>query len=564
MSDAKFQAALRFHEAGRVEDAARLYAELAHASPPNLQALYQLGFLQLQTAKFAEAERSFTAAIALSPNIPEFHYGRGCACQRLRRYEDALANFARALSLRPDYVEARNDRGVTLLTLKCYGEALTCFEGLNVTGSHSVALISNNRAVALLELQRYQEALSYCEKSLALLPDQPDALSTYAATLMALRRYDDALAAYDRALRLKPDFVEALNHRGSALRELKRLDQALASYDHALRLQPGLAEARNNRGMVRLLVGRYREGWVDHEWRWEAGNILTSRPKINAPPWQGQDLTARRIAVYHEQGLGDVIQFVRYLPLLVERGAEVTFLAPERLVRLLQPLNPWSKIVSSIDDRESFNFQCALMSLPLWLGTELSSIPDGVPYLKAEESLVARWKPTIAGHGFKIGIAWQGAPGRLIDQGRSIPLAEFIPLARLPGVRLISLQKTHGLDQIAGLPADIGIESLGDEFDAAADAFVDTAAVMSSLDAIITSDTSIAHLAGALGCPTWVALKYVPDWRWLLDRDDSPWYPTMRLFRQETAGDWKGVFARMAEALLAETSRRNISRPSPA
>jgi hypothetical protein len=212
-------------------------------------------------------------------------------------------------------------------------------------------------------------------------------------------------------------------------------------------------------------------------------------------------------------------------------------------------------IANAIDEREPFDVQCALMSLPLWFGTELHSIPNEVPYLGAESDLAARWKASLGDRGFKVGIAWQGAPGRPIDQGRSIPIAEFLPLARIPGVRLISLQKTHGIDQLTALPPGITIETLGDEFDAGEDAFIDTAAIMSNLDLVITSDTSIAHLAGALARPAWVALKHVSDWRWLLDREDNPWYPTLRLFRQETVGDWKPVFARLEHELRSRMGR---------
>jgi tetratricopeptide (TPR) repeat protein len=350
-------------------------------------------------------------------------------------------------------------------------------------------------------------------------------------------------------VQLQPDFAEALNHRGSALRELKRLDEALASYDRALQVRPNYADAHNNRGLLRLLLGRFRDGWLDHEWRWNADSVQTKPPTINAKTWRGEDLTGRRIAIYSEQGLGDIIHFARYLPLLVQRGAKVTFSAPTNLNRLLKSLTSDITFVDSLGGRGPFEFQCALMSLPLWFGTELSSIPNAVPYLSGEQALVAVWKKKIGEAGFKIGIAWQGAPGVAIDQGRSVPLSEFAPLARIPGVRLISLQKAHGLEQLGSLPNDVAIETLGKEFDGGADAFIDTAAVMSHLDLIVTSDTSIAHLAGALARPTWVALKYVPDWRWLLDRDDSPWYPTMRLFRQQTAGDWPSVFAKIEQEL---------------
>ena len=303
-----------------------------------------------------------------------------------------------------------------------------------------------------------------------------------------------------------------------------------------------------NRAFWKLLVGQYKEGWNDYEWRWETEEFPSKRPDVNALLWRGEELRGRRLLVFSEQGLGDVIQFVRYLPLLLEREANVTFLTSAKVIRLLRPLTAKIAVISATKET-TYDFQCALMSLPYRFNTDLSSIPNKVPYLAAEEELVARWKARIGGHGFKVGIAWQGNPRASIDQGKSIPVAEFVPLSGLPGVRLISLQKHDGLDQLALLQPDSKIETLGDDFDNELDAFVDTAAVMESLDLIITSDTSIAHLAGALGRPTWVALKHVPDWRWMLDRDDSPWYPTMRLFRQSARDDWRSVFAAIEQEL---------------
>ncbi len=338
---------------------------------------------------------------------------------------------------------------------------------------------------------------------------------------------------------------------------LKRFEEALASYDKAILIKPDYAEGLRNRALARLCIGHYRKGWADYEWRWQAKDIPGKRPKINAPTWQGQDLIGRHVVVFSEQGLGDVVQFARYLPLLIERKAKVTFLTTEKLVRLMRPLGPQIEIVSSLGTKAVFDFQCALMSLPHWFNTDLSSIPNKVPYLTAEQDLSCRWKERIGEDGFKIGIAWQGNPQSAIDQGRSIPLEEFIPLTRLPGARLISLQKHHGLDQLNCLPADAKIETLGDDLDSGPDAFIDTAAVMNNLDLIITSDTAIAHLAGALARSTWVALQYVPDWRWTLDRDDSPWYPTIRLFRQRDRDDWKPVFGKIEEELRSVLGRRS-------
>jgi FkbM family methyltransferase len=406
-----------------------------------------------------------------------------------------------------------------------------------------------NRGNVLQDLKRLDEALASYDRALTIKPDLAEVLYNRGNVLQDLKRLDEALASYDRALALKPDYVSALHNRGHALQTLKRLDEALASYDRALALKPDYVSALHNRGMAQLLCGRYPEGWAGYEWRWQTKDFPSKPPKINARKWQGEDISGRSILVFAEQGLGDTIQFARFLPLLIERGAKVTFLCPAELIRLLRPLSAQIEFIPLLQVGKSFDFQCALMSLPLGLDTDLGSIPNQVPYLKPEARIASSWKQRIGDTGFKIGIAWQGRPGEKIDRGRSPPLSEFIPLTHLPGVRFISLQKNHGLDQLRELPADTIVETLGDEFDSGRDAFIDTAAVMCNLDLIITSDTSIAHLAGALGRPTWVALKYVPEWRWLLDREDSPWYPTMRLFRQETDGSWKLVFSKMEQEL---------------
>ena len=470
----------------------------------------------------------------------------------LKRYDEALASYDRALSLLPDYAEALNNCGITLHALKRYDEALASFDhALSVRPEYAEAL--NNRGNVLHELKRYDEALASYDHALSLRPDYAVALNNCGITLHALKRYDEALANHDRALSLRPDYAEALNSRGNALLELKRLEEALASYDKAIALKPDHADSLTNRALCRLLVGRYIEGWSDFEWRWDATDWPSKRPEF--ANWHGEDLAERRLLVFSEQGLGDTIQFARYLPLLARNRCQITFLTNSKLARLLRPLTSGIKVISTLGTERKFDFQCALLSLPHRLGTDLASIPNSVPYLRAEEALIARWRERIGERGFKIGIAWQGNPQGKVDQGRSIPLAEYFALARVPGIRLISLQKQHGLDQVGELPGDVTIETLGEDFDKGPDAFIDTAAVMENLDLIITSDTSIAHLAGALGRSTWVALKYVPDWRWLLDREDSPWYPTMRLFRQSARDNWQPVFAKMERELRSTEAK---------
>jgi hypothetical protein len=344
---------------------------------------------------------------------------------------------------------------------------------------------------------------------------------------------------------------------------LRRLDEARANFDQALAINADFADARFNRGLTSLLLGDYAAGWSDYESRWYRTVPDVRRLVAPYPVWNGEDLDGKSIIVYEEQGFGDVIQFCRFLPMLCSSGATVTFLVRPSLHRLLRPLAPAIRLVGDPPEDEHFDFQCALLSLPMVLGTTLGSVPSDAPYLFAEDELVARWRQRIDGQGFKIGISWQGTPGRKIDVGRSFPLRCLDTIAAIPGVRLISLQKNHGLDQLAGLPAGMKVETLG-EFDDGPDAFVDTAAIMSGLDLILTSDTSIAHLAGAMALRTWVALRYVPDWRWMLDRQDSPWYPTLRLFRQETDGDWQGVFTRMMQELQAPPGRPKELAPTPA
>ena len=533
---------------GRLDEALASHDRAVQIKPDYAEAFNNRGSTLFDLKRSDEALASYDRALQLKLNYAEAFNNRGNALRELKRWNEALASYDRALQLKPNYAEAFNNRGNALLDLKRPEEALVSYDrALQFNPDYVEAL--NNRGNALMDLKRPGEALVSYDRALQLRPDFAQALSNRGNALRDLNRSDEALASYDRALLLKPNYAHAHNNRGHALRDLRHLNEAIASFDRALDLMPDYAEAHYVRGMVNLLLGHYGQGWVDYEWRWKDQSNLTKRPEINGRGWRGENLAGCRIAIYHEQGLGDIIQFVRYLPLLVERGAKVTFLAPANLIRLLRAVTSQIAVVSSIDHQESFDFTCALMSLPLRFGTEASSIPNSAPYLNAEPQLSSRWKEKIAGHGVKIGIAWQGSPGGRIDRGRSIPLAHFSPLSQLPGVRLISLQKAHGLNQLAILPAGSKVETLGDELDRGPDSFIDTAAVMSNLDLVITSDTSIAHLAGALGRPTWVALKYVPDWRWLLDRGDSPWYPTMRLFRQETEGDWKLVFAKIAQEL---------------
>jgi tetratricopeptide (TPR) repeat protein len=534
----------------RLDEALASFSHALAIRPDYAEALNNRGVVLRDLKRVDEALKNFNRALAIKPDYAEGLYNRGNALADLKRLDEAVASYARALAIKPDYAEALYNRGIALKDLKRLDEALASFiRVLAIKPDYADAL--NNRGIVLKDLERVDEALASYDRALAIKPDYPEALYNRGNALTELKRLDEALASFDRAIALRPDYADVLNNRGTVLKDLKRIDDALASYDRVLAIKPDHADALCNRGLAQLLGGNYRKGFEGCEWRWETNGFSSKAPNIGATKWQGEELAGRSILVFSEQGLGDQIQFTRYLPLLIQRGAKVTYFCPAQLVRLLRPLDPQIAFVSSLSGEESFDFQCALMSLPLRFGTELGSIPSRVPYLKAEADLAGAWKHRIGEAGFKIGISWQGNPNGKIDRGRSFPLSELSPLARRPGIRVISLQKNHGLDQLVNLPADAAVETLGDGFDGGPDAFIDTAAVMSNLDLIVTSDTSIAHLAGALGRPTWVALQHVPDWRWLLDRDDSPWYPTMRLFRQQARDDWSPVFRDMAVELDA-------------
>jgi tetratricopeptide (TPR) repeat protein len=527
--------AVDFVRAGRLAEAEAACREMLESHPRDFDALHLMGIIDLRRGRHAEALQQFDLALSIDDTAPDAHNNRGNALNDLKRYEEALVSYDRAIALRPEFGEAFFNRGNALVGLERFEEALDCYDKGIAVRPYATGFV--RRGMALWRLNRFEEAV----------------------------------ASLDRAIALEPGNAEAFNARANVLLALGRVDEALASYDRSIALAPARAEGFYDRAHGRLLVGDYAGGWADNEWRWQSKGFVASRPVVDAPPWQGQDLTGRRILVFREQGLGDIIQFARYLPLLRQTGANVTFLVGAPLVRLLRPVTAGVEVVSQHKRGDAFDFQCALMSLPHRFKTDLSSIPPA-PYLSAEPELAARWKERIGGHGFKIGIAWQGNP-KAMEKTRFVPLEHFVPLARIPGVRLISLQYKDGLDQLAGLPADALVETLGEDFNSGPDAFVDTAAVTANLDLIVSCDTSIPHVAGALGRPTWIALKQVPDWRWMLDREDSPWYPSVRLFRQPQRDDWRSVFARIEQELrsvlaLPAASRalalRTRTRPAPA
>lgn len=509
----------------------------------NLTLMFNRAVAVYNTGRLIEAEQLCQRIIATKRNFFDALHLLATIQSRLGKNEEALASYDRALKLRPDHADLLYNCGLTLHQLKRFEEALGKYnQVLKLRPDHADALL--NRGGAQYELKRFEEALASYDRALKVRPDHAGTLYNCGLTLHQLQRFEEALASYDRALKVWPDYAQALYDRGSTLHQLKRLEEALASYDRALKVRPDYADGYRNRAITKLLVGQYKEGWADYEWRWETTDCLSKRPGIGVPTWQGEDLSGRHLLVFSEQGLGDMIQFARYLPLLVERECKVTFLTYAQLASLFQSSFQSIEIVSELDGILGVDFQVALMSLPYWFRTESLSIPNNVPYLKVEPRLEARWKDCIRTHSFKIGIAWSGSPTYKNDHDRSINLSLLLPLLDTQAT-FVSLQKDVRPNDAALLKDQKNILCFGEDLKD----FSDTAALISHLDLVISVDTSVAHLAGALGKPIWVLLPFIPDWRWLLDREDSPWYPTASLFRQNDTRVWDDIITRVHGAL---------------
>jgi len=549
-------------------------AEAAIARQPSAAAYCVQGAARGDLGSLAEAVTSFDAAIALDPKCVEAHHSRGIVLQQLQRSEEARAAFESALALRPRSAELWSNLGNVLRRMQRLPEALaSCETALALRPD--LGLAHNNRGLVLQALRRYEEAAASYERALALQPDLIEACANLGAAQCELGRPELALESCRRALELRPGALgvranlgnalrdlgrpaqalaefelalreephSAVNHcnHGTALFDLQRLPEAIASYDQAIALEPAFAQAYFNKSVAWLLAGDFARGLPLYESRKRVKDARA--PPTPAPQWDGaQPLAGRALLLYADQALGDTIQFCRYAKLAEQQGAQVTLGVQPQLTELIATLSPAIRVIGLMEAPAECELQCALGSLPLAFGSTLHTLPANVPYLSADPRRVADWRQRLGSEGFKVGIVWQGSRNR-IDVGRSVPLGLFAALAGVPGVRLISLQKGKGAEQLRRASPALRVEQLPEPWDDGAQAFLDSAAIMMHLDLLITSDTALAHLAGALGVPAWVALKYVPDWRWLLERSDNPWYPSLRLFRQPRPGDWPATFA---------------------
>ncbi len=536
-----------FSNMGRWDDAIVNFKRAVEVSGGHPQFRINLGSAYAARGALAEAASTFSGVLKERRRDYKTINALAAVLQRMNKHQDAVRACELALSIQPDFAEVHNRMAQSYLAMEKWPQAIDTAKDVLVRHpKHQEAMF--NLGMALIGGRRYDEAVECFDQILQLGPEDDMALLNLGNALAGAGRSQAALDAYNRMIDRQPNWAGGYLNIGHAYGRMRRWDDALASYRKAYDLEPDKKDHLYNIGNVHLHLGDYEEGWKGYEYRNKASEGVQVRfPDIAV--WNGEDLTGKRIAVFGEQGLGDNIQMARYLPLLQQRGATVAFHGYPMLRALLQTAAPGLAYVDGDAKPEDFDFQVATMSLPAKFGTRVETIPATVPYFSAEPDRVAKWKERIGEHGFRIGINWQGNPSGKIDEGRSAPLKQFLRFAEVPGVRLISMQKNHGLEQLDDVPKHIKIDMLGDDFDTGKDAFLDTLAVMANLDLVVTTDTSLAHVTGGFAMPTFVALKEHPDWRWLLDREDSPWYPHHRLFRQKQFSVWDEPFIAMTEAI---------------
>ncbi len=500
----------------RPSEALSHWQYVVQAKPRDPALRFELAAVLSQLGRTDEAKAEYQEVLRQKPNSAETCVNLGVLCINRNELDEAVALFRRAIELRGHFAEA-------YLNLGC---------ALDATGQSAG---SHRRA-------RTRAAHSS--------PTRPKRTTTWALPWRPKPAIAEAEVNYRQAIDQQPNHVDAIYNLGIALLKQNMIASAIEQFEQAIALRPDYAEAHHNRAAALLISEDFADGFAEYEWRFKSRDYPAFQARW--PLWQGEPLADRTIVLVAEQGFGDTFQFIRYAALVKQQAARVIVECPPALHRVLARTPGVDEWITTDTPPPEADFCVPLLSLPYRLGTTYETIPADVPYAHADPELVARWREQLSEQsGFRIGVIWQGNPKFPDDRFRSIPLAEYAPLAKLPGVQLVSLQKNAGVEQIAAAAGDWPLLDLHERLEN----FADTAAVMQNLDLVITSDTGPAHLAGALGVPVWVALPYVPDWRWLLEREDSPWYPTARLFRQTAWGQWSDVFERIVgevRKLMAE------------
>jgi len=511
--------AARHLQAGYLEQAEQQCRLVLASQPDNAFALHMLGVIAHQRGDNRLAVDLISNAILNNSRIPQFYNNLGIALRALGKFEEAVQAYQKALMLKPDYADA------------CY-----------------------NMGNSLASLDRHAAALEQYEKALMFKPDDAYTYYNIGVAMQELGRHAEAVGNFKRAIQLNHDTTEVYRAMAASQKAQGRYADAINTLKQALCLKPDCAHTHTDLGMILLLAGNFTQGW--REYRWRLKGTSWGRYFPDTMRWDGSDFAGKKLFVRCEQGLGDNIQFVRYLPMVKARGGTVIFGVYEQLYSLLKDFPGADKTVNlSVENQPlEFDLYAPIMDLPGIFGTTLETIPAEVPYIFADPAKTEFWRSKLSGPGFKVGIVWSGSFGRGGKHLRNCKLTDFAPLSVIDGVKLYALQKGRAAEQIEQSAGRIPVVDLGKQFND----FSDTAAAIENLDLIISVDTSVLHLAGAMGKPTWALQCFAPDWRWLLEREDSPWYPTMRLFRQQKLEQWDDVFHRMAGQLRILVAKQNI------
>ncbi len=540
-------------ENNEMQPALDCYDKAIEITPGDAEAYANRGNTLRDMQQLDSALASYDQAILLRPGYAMAYSNRGLTLHDLKRYAEALISFDEAIAIKTDYSQAYSNRGNTLRKLQQNQAALASYDkAIDLNPAYADAF--SNRGVLLNEMSQPQDALLSFDQAIAINPAYAEAYSNRGMTLQRLNRLDDALDSYDRAISLKPRYAEAFSNRGLVLHELRRLDEALLSFNEAILIEPENIGAHWNKALTLILCGKLKLGFELYEWRWSEDEEFEIQKKFTAPLWLGQtSIAGKTILLHAEQGLGDTLQFCRYARLIVEMGATPVLQVQAGLVKLITTLLPDLQVIALGDTALETDFHCPLLSLPLAFNTLMGTIPAAPAYLSSHADKRELWEQRLGEKTkLRVGVVWQGSTVHKNDRNRSLALREL--LARLPDAfEYVCLQAAVSEADLQTLNTQERITQLTDPLED----FTDTAAVCDLMDLIITVDTSVAHLAGALGKPTWTLLSHVPDWRWFLDRTDTPWYPSMTLYRQDHSRCWNGVLKNMeADLQMAAAKQR--------
>jgi tetratricopeptide (TPR) repeat protein len=546
------QSAIEHYQNGNLEHARQICKKILGKQPNNANVLHFLGVLCYRVHDYDAAITHLKKALRINPSDAEAHYNIGRAYEGKEQIDEAIQSYKSALRIKSYFVDAHINLGNLLQKTGQLDDAIFNYQrAIELNPNH--AGVYYNLGIMFQEMDRIDEAISAFQNSIRLNPQYADAYHDLGYVFHMNRQPNEAVECYHKAIQLDKGMFDAYNNLGRVYQEQGQLDDAITSYRKSLEINPDFAEAHCNLAMALLLTGDFVQGWKEYEWRWK----FKDRSRYDFPQqiWDGSDISGKTVFLYAEQGFGDTIQFIRFAPLVAALGGKVIIECHKELKSLIRHVRGVDTVITREDPLPEFDVHYPLLSLPLIFNTTPESIPANIPYIMTDQKKVQQWKERIQSDNarMKIGLVWSGNPKYKADQFRSISLSSFLQLWEVEGTSFYSLQKGEAASQVKELPQETKLIDYTDEIHD----FSDTAALIENLDLVISVDTAVAHLAGALGKSVWTLLPFSPDWRWMLNREDSPWYPTMRLFRQPSVGDWFSVIERVKDELKYKLQDKN-------